>query len=139
MNNENTIEDQSIFISIDDPHLKWPPYTLAMLRIGRILTAKQDVRREIRAEYISKLMHKHRNQMPQLYTGLEIREQIRYLGYLSGGGITVQVYELPYKYRSAPHYHFTFTKVYPEPAQIQNQESISTQDNQSHESTNTNN
>lgn len=115
------------FLSIDDPNLKWPPFHLAMLRAGRILTAKQDIRREIRAEYISKVMNKHSNQMPQLYSGLEIREQIQYLGFLSGGGIIIEISELPFKYRSSPHYHFTFTKIYQSgPGQTQ-AESPSTQ------------
>jgi hypothetical protein len=121
-NNKSDIEMWINFQSLDDPTLHWPDFELAMLRIGRILTAKQDVRREIRAEYISKLMKKHRKEMPWVYTGREIREKFQPLGYLAGGGIQIEISELPFKYRGAPHYHFTFTKFYLREPQSQVQE-----------------
>jgi hypothetical protein len=60
------------------------------------------------------LMDKHRNEIPSTYRPKEIREQLRwYGGELRGGGVKVEWQEWPGKnYRTVPHYHFTFSRIY---------------------------
>jgi hypothetical protein len=106
--------DDPDFTSIDDPTLKWRPFVLAMLRVGRILTKDVWVAREIRAEQISRIMDKRIKEVGEFYKPGEIRQQFDYHNrFFSGGGIVVEGTELPYPYRSAPHFHFTFTKLNP--------------------------
>jgi hypothetical protein len=110
--------DDPDFISLDDPNLKWPMFPLAMLKIARIKTAKEALRQDISAGQISRWMYRHRNEMPMLYSGREIRELFGNYGcYLSGGGVRIEAHELSQRtYRTLPQYSFTFTKIYkPEP------------------------
>jgi hypothetical protein len=97
------------FTSIDDPKLKWPPYVLAMLKLGRILTQKEHIKREVTAEQISRYFQKY--QLAR-YRPAEIRELFDCNNcYLVGGGIQVEGYQLSKPYRSFPHYKFTFTRL----------------------------
>lgn len=100
------------FTSIDDPNLNWPPFVLAMLRLGRILTQKEHIRRELTAQQVSRLMERHRLEVHRVYRPLEIRENFEYYGcYIVGGGVKVEGYELSISYKNFRHYHFTFTRI----------------------------
>ena len=112
--NPGTEEMDLNFISIDDPKLKWPCFVLAMLRVGRILTAKESVAREVTAQRVSRVMQRHHTNMPYVYQPKEIRENFKYYGsYLCGGGIQIEWYELPEERDGSPiWYHFTFSRIY---------------------------
>lgn len=109
-----TLEDLD-FLSIDGKILHWSEkFRISMLRIGRILLKNDSEVLRVSAERVSKLMTKHRNEIPAEYTGLEIREQVHLrIGEFTGGGIRVGWSEDRDKpYRSVPHFDFTFSRIY---------------------------
>jgi hypothetical protein len=109
-----TLEDLD-FLPIDGKVLHWSEkFRISMLRIGRILLKKDAEVLRVSAERVSKLMTKHRNEIPAEYTGLEIREQVHLrIGEFTGGGVRVGWSEDRDKpYRSVPHYDFTFSRIY---------------------------
>jgi hypothetical protein len=102
------------FISIDGPiQHRTQRFPFTMLRLGRILTAKEWVVREITLARLGRLMTKHQHDLPGYYTPKEIHEQLFEWGELRGGGIGVEWLELGRRSsRSIPDYHFTFTRIY---------------------------
>jgi len=102
------------FWSIDNPvldrRLRFP---IAMLRVGRILLKNTDEVMGVSETRISKLMAKHRNEIPQ-YTPLQIREELhKFPGEIRGGGIKIEWAENLHKpYRTVLHYDFNFSRIY---------------------------
>ena len=94
---------------------------LSMLRVGRILLKKENVRFDIRANQISRTMQRHYRKIGQVYTAREIRELIgNYCCYFCGGGIQVEAQSIePYTLtKRGPDYTFTFTKLFrPDPTE----------------------
>ena len=123
MNTDNqSLQDKAEWVSIDDPNLKWRPFILSMLRIGRILTKRENRRTGITGAQISRLMNKHRSELPDVYTGREIRDQFEYYGcWLVGGGIQISGDEMPVPYRGPKQYYFTIERLQPPeaPSQIE--------------------
>jgi len=106
-----------LFLPIDEPNSGLPPFVVTMLKLCQIITNIEPVKREIKAETISRWTHQFRNILPCTYTGLEIRELFLSHGcYLAGGGVIIEGYELDQNYRSAPHYNFTFKQIFQDPA-----------------------
>ena len=103
------------FYSIDGPVQDWTQkFPISMLRIGRIILKNDSEVMNVSAAKISRLMAKHRNELPGEYTALQIREELyKYHGEIRGGGVKIEWSENPYKpYRTAPHYTFSFSRIY---------------------------
>ena len=103
------------FISIDDPNIKWPPFMLSMLRVGRILLKSVNARHDVTAEQISRTMERHKHEVGMVYKALEIRQLIgNYCCHFTGGGIQIEAEELHYSTpcTRCPYYRFTFTKLF---------------------------
>ena len=118
MNSHDTTDTEaevhdSDFDPIDGVDTGLPPFVVAMLTIGQIVTAKDYERREVTAETITRWMRKHRALIPSAYRPKEIRDQLwRYGGEIRGNSVKIEWNELPARhYGSVPHYHFTFTKL----------------------------
>jgi hypothetical protein len=93
-----------------------PDFIVAMLRVGKLLTANSWEVREVTAKRISRIMERHKNDMPWIYKPKEICEKWEYYNcYIEGDGMKIEGAEVPIKYRSVPHYQFTFTKYPPAP------------------------
>ena len=108
------VEDPD-FTSIDDPNIKWPPFMLSMLRVGRILLKNVNTRHDVTAQQISRVMERHHSEVGTLYKPLEIRELIgNYCCLIVGGGIQVEAQKLDLSGPSkrCPYYRFTFTKIF---------------------------
>jgi len=103
------------FIPIDGPILhRSQRFPFTMLRLGRILTAKEWVVREITLARLGRLMTKHQHELPAYYTPKEIHEQLFHWAEIRGGGIRIEWLELGRATaRSIPDYHFTFSRIYP--------------------------
>jgi len=117
--NTQSIQDDPDFISIDDPKIRWPTFVLSMLRIGRVITAKEKWRSGITATQISKWME--RAKVGETYKGREIRENFEFYNlWLTGGGIQISAQEMDVPYRGPRQYYFTFTRLDPpKPPQIE--------------------
>lgn len=112
-NQTTVLDEQTEFISIDDPNLNWPPFVLSMLKVGRILTKKEAERFEITAAQVSRCMQSHINEIKNVYRGREIRMLFGYYGgYLVGGGIKIEAQEYYPNNSTVKHYHFSFTRLY---------------------------
>jgi len=88
-----------------------PDFIVAMLGVGKILTANSWEVQEVSAQRISRIMkRKHIAQ----YKPKEICEKWEYYNcYIEDAEIKIEAVEVPIKYRSIPHYQFTFTKFSP--------------------------
>ena len=87
-------------------------FPIAMLRVGRILLKNTGEVMNVPETRVSRLMTKHRNEIPE-FTPLQIREELhKYGGEIRGGGIRIEWMENLHKpYRSVPHYDFTFSRI----------------------------
>ena len=66
---------EQCFRLIDGPVLEmWEGFPISLLRLGRILTAKEAERRDFTAAKISKLLRKHRNIMLVSYGPMAVRD-----------------------------------------------------------------
>ena len=107
-------EDPS-FTSIDDPNIKWPPFMLSMLRVGRILLKNVNTRHDVTAQQISRTMERHKSEVGMVYKALEIRQLIgNYCCLIIGGGIQVEAEKLDLSgpSKGCPYFRFTFTKLF---------------------------
>jgi hypothetical protein len=124
MNNDNQTPAQNepdfymeqCFRSIDGPILEeWQRLPIAMLKLGRILTAKGSDRRDFSAAKISGLTYKHRN-IVGTFLPMEIREYFwTHPGVeILGGGIRVEWFptEDPHRRNDPPHVSISFYRVY---------------------------
>jgi hypothetical protein len=102
------------FISIDDPKVKWPEFTLAMLKTARILLKNDNWRPEITASKFARVMRKHKATIHATYSAWEINDLFSYYGcWLEGGGIQIS----GERYTEAPHkprYIFSVTRLIPQ-------------------------
>ena len=99
---------------IDGPIEDWRHrFPISMLRVGRILLKNTDEVMGVSETRVSKLMAKHRNETAG-YSPLQSREELhKFHGEIRGGGIRIEWTEnLHKRYRSVPHYDFTFSRVY---------------------------
>jgi hypothetical protein len=124
MNDDNQTEtaattDQQLapldpdFYSIDGPVMDWSQrFPIAMLRVGRLLLKNGSEVMGVSETRVSKLMAKHRNEIPE-YGPLQIREELhKWGGEIRGGGIKIEWAENLHKpYRSVPHFDFTFSRI----------------------------
>jgi len=102
------------FYSIDGPVQDWTQkFPISMLRIGRILLKHDAEVMNVSAAKISRLMTKHRNELPGEYTALQIREELyKYHGEIRGGGIKIEWAQNLYKpYRTVPHFDFNISRI----------------------------
>ncbi len=113
------------YISIDGPILDFrQSFEISMLKLGRILTAKEAERMNFTAYRVSQLLEKHRDIL-RTYSPKEIREKLWDLqGEIRGGGIKVEWCEIPKPRRrnDPPHFFISFTRLHIyEPAQPKEQ------------------
>ena len=68
----------------------FPPFMVTMLRLARILTAKEPERSEISTRQLSRLMHRYSHLLPRTYTAKEIVEHFdNYGSEMEGAGVKV--------------------------------------------------
>ena len=102
------------FCSIDGKVEDWrDKFPIAMLRIGRILLKHEAEVMNVSGKRISKLMDRHRDDLPGQYTPLQIRQELyKYPGEIRGGGIKIEWNESRNThYHTVPHYDFNFTRI----------------------------
>ena len=101
--------------SIDVPILNDAQrFEFSMLRLGRILTAKEEERMDFTAAKISKLMDKHQKMLTP-YSAKEIKERLWNLcGEFRGGGIKVEWFDTgrPHRRNDPPHFSISFSRLY---------------------------
>jgi len=97
------------FCTIDGDATGFKSFALSMLRIGRILLAKAEIKAEIRPSRFARLMTRHRYEIPCTYTPKEIRYQLISLGELRGGGILIQWDEYE---KAADECYFTIQRLH---------------------------
>jgi hypothetical protein len=107
---------EQCFRSIDGPILEgWQRLPIALLKLGRILTAKEGERRDFSAAKITKLMDKHRNVVSS-FGPMEIREYFWTHPHVEilGGGIRVEWFPTqdPHRRNDPPHVSISFYRVY---------------------------
>jgi len=102
------------FLPIDDPITHWKQkFPITMLKVGRMLTAKTLVAREVTTVRLSRFMARHKDELPGYYTPKQIHEQLHDQGgEILGGGIHIEWQELYHDTRrQIPRYHFTFSRI----------------------------
>ena len=117
--NSLALWEESAFASIDGPiRDDSVEFSIWMLRLGRILTAKEAEKRNYTAAKVSNLMFKHRDLRP--YRPMEIREKLWNYCYMTeGGGVRFEFYELsdPHRRNDPPHFNISFYRIdRPKPA-----------------------
>jgi hypothetical protein len=115
--NEPDLYMEECFRSIDGPVLEmWERFPMSLLRIGRILLAKESERRDFSAAQISRLMARHRNIMLVSCRPMDIREYLsnNMTGEIVGGGVRIEWFPLsdPHKRNQPPHFSISFYRVY---------------------------
>jgi hypothetical protein len=127
MNNDNQagtqaeapdLYTQQCFRSIDGPVLEqWERFPISLLRLGRILTAKEAERRNLSAAQVCRWMDKHRDLMLVSYRPMEVRDYLFNHQHIEivGGGIRVEWFpqdDEPRRRGDAPHVSLSFYRIY---------------------------
>ena len=104
------------YISIDEPVLDWRfKFHFVMLRLARIVTAKEEEIRDFSAARVNKLMEKHSKEIGGYYTTKEIKEKLwNCKEDIRGGGYKVEWFETsqPHRRSYPPHFSISFTHLY---------------------------
>ena len=92
----------------------FPTFMVTMLRLARILTAKEPERSEISTRQLSRLMNRHYVHLPSTYTCKEIVEQMwPYDGEMAGAGVKVTWQEImPRDGRKMALHQFTMERTH---------------------------
>jgi hypothetical protein len=101
-------------LPLDGGNSGLPMFMVTMLRLARILTAKEQERSEISTSQLSRFMHYYRVHLPLTYTSKAIVEQLfSYGGEIAGAGVKVSWQEImPQEGRKMPRYQFTISRDY---------------------------
>ena len=101
-------------LSIDEVNTGYSTFMVTMLRLARILTEKESERSEISTRQLSRLMNRHRVNLPATYTCKAIVEQLySYDGEMAGVGVKVSWQEImPKDGRKLPLYQFTVQRIH---------------------------
>lgn len=101
-------------LPLDGGNTGYPTFMVTMLRLARILTAKEQERSEISTSQLSRFMHYYRVHLPLTYTSKAIVEQLfSYDGEIAGAGVKVSWQEImPQDGHKMPLYQFTIQRDY---------------------------
>jgi hypothetical protein len=103
-------------ISIDEPVLEWKfHFPISMLKLARILLAKEAERWNFTAAQVSRMMYRHRNKGIVTCRPMELREKLwNWPGEIRGGGYKVEWQEIsePRRKNDPPHFFISFSRVY---------------------------
>ena len=103
-------------ISIDSPILNWRDrFTYFMLRLARIITAKEHEIMNLSAERVHRLMNRHVKQIGGSFSAMDIREKLsNVMGEIRGGGYEVvwDALDKPHLRNGPRHFDITFRKIY---------------------------
>ena len=101
-------------LPLDGGNSGFPTFMVTMLRLARILTAKDPERSEISTRQLSRLMRRHHVHLPTTYTCKAIVEQLfNYAGEIGGAGVKVSWNEtMPRDGRKMAQYQFTMERTH---------------------------
>jgi hypothetical protein len=113
-NSASLLDQELNFASIDGPIIHWTQrFPISMLRAGRIILKDEFEVMNVPPERISRIMSNPKNDIPNYYSPLQIRQELyKHWGEIRGGGIKVEWTQTAnHRYRSVPHYDFTFSQI----------------------------